>query len=172
MSIFSIHRLHSLIFVLIAALALSACGFQMRGVTNPSVKYLYIQGPNLSITKELKKSLAVNGVSIVTDQQKADLLLELLNEDSDKKILSLSGGGKIKEYELTYRVNFRMREPSSELWGEMQTVEKRRDFSYDDSELLAKQFEETRLFDDMRSFAVQELMRRLVVQKPASKATN
>jgi LPS-assembly lipoprotein len=176
MSIFSIHRLHSLIlaliFALICALALTACGFQMRGLTNLSFKYLYMQSHNLSITKELKKSLEVNGVTIVTDQQKADLMLELLSEESDKKILSLSGGGKVKEYELTYRVNFRMRDPSSELWGETQTIEKRRDFSYDDSELLAKQFEEVRLFDDMRSFAVQEIMRKLVVQKPAPKATN
>jgi len=62
-----------------------------------------------------------------------------------------------------------LRNPSSELWGETQMIEKRRDFSYDDSELLAKQFEEARLFDDMKSFAVQEIMRRLVVQKPAPK---
>lgn len=169
MSIFSIHRLHVFVFALIGALALSACGFQMRGLTNLSFENLYIQGHNLSITKELKKSLAVNGVTVVTDQKKADLMLELLNEESDKKILSLSGGGKIKEYELTYRVNFRIRDPSSELWGETQTVEKQRDFSYDDSELLAKQFEEARLFDDMKSFAVQEIMRKLVVQKPAPK---
>jgi len=169
MSIFSIHRLRVLVFALICALAFSACGFQMRGLANLSFKNLYIQGRNLSITKELKKSLAVNGVTVVTDPQKADLMLELMSEESDKKILSLSGGGKVKEYELTYRVNFRMRDPSSELWGEMQTIEKRRDFSYDDSELLAKQFEETRLFEDMKSYAVQELMRKLVVQKPTSR---
>ena len=176
MPIFSIHRLHSLILVLIltliSALAFSACGFQMRGLANLSFENLYIQGPKLSITKELKKSLAVNGVTIVSDQQKADFMLELLNETSEKKILSLSGGGKVREFELIYRVNFRLRDPSSELWGETQTIEKRRDFSYDDSELLAKQFEEERLFDEMKSYAVQEIMRKLVVQKPVPKPAN
>jgi LPS-assembly lipoprotein len=176
MSIFSIHRLYSLILVLIStlicALALSACGFQMRGLANLSFENLYIQGPKLSITKDLKKSLAVNGVTVVADQQKADLMLELVNETSEQKILSLSGGGKVREFELIYRVNFRLRDPSSELWGEMQTIEGRRDFSYDDSQLLAKQFEEQRLFEDMKTDAVREIMRRLVVQKPASKTTN
>ena len=172
MSIFSIHRLRILILPLACALALSACGFQMRGLTNLSFENLYIQGPKLSITKDLKKSLAVNGVTVVSDQQKADLMLELLDETSEQKILSLSGGGKVREFELIYRVNFRLRDPSSELWGETQTVEGRRDFSYDDSQLLAKQFEEARLFEDIKSDAVREIMRRLVVQKPASKTTN
>ena len=171
MSIFSIHRLR-LIFTLICALALTACGFQMRGLTNLSFENLYIQDHRLSITKALKKSLTANGVTVVTDQKKADLMLELMNETSEQKILSLSGGGKVREFELIYRVNFRLRDPSSELWGETQTVEGRRDFSYDDSQLLAKQFEEARLFEDIKTDAVREIMRRLVVQKPAAKAPN
>ncbi|HLD09222.1 MAG TPA: LPS assembly lipoprotein LptE [Methylophilaceae bacterium] len=168
MSIFSTHRLR-LIFTLVCALALSACGFQMRGLTNLSFENLYIQDHRLSITKALKKSLSANGVTVVTDQQKADLMLELMSETSEQKILSLSGGGKVREFELIYRVNFRLRDPSSELWGQMQTVEGRRDFSYDDSQLLAKQFEEARLFEDIKTDAVREIMRRLVVQKPAPK---
>jgi len=172
MSIFNVHRLRILTFTLICALVLSACGFQMRGLANLSFKNLYIQGNKLSITKALKKSLAVNGVTVVTDQQKADLMLELMNEASEEKILSLSGHGTVREYELFYRVNFRLRDPSSELWGEPQRVEERRDLSYDDSQLLAKQFEEARLVEDMKTDAVREIMRRLVVQKPASKTTN
>ncbi len=172
MPIFSINRFRILVYTLVCAMALTACGFQMRRLTNLSFENLYIQGHKLTITKDLKKSLVVNGVTIVTDQQQADLMLELLNEASERKILSLSGGGKVREYELLYRVNFRLRDPSSELWGETQAVEARRDFSYDDSQLLAKQFEEARLFEDMKSDAVREIMRRLVVQKPAPKATN
>jgi LPS-assembly lipoprotein len=96
-------------------------------------------------------------------------MLELVSETSEQKILSLSGHGTVREYELIYRVNFRLRNPSSELWGEMLTVEERRDFSYDDSQLLAKQFEQDRLVEDMKTDAVREIMRRLVVQKSVSK---
>jgi len=95
-----------------------------------------------------------------------------MSEATEKKILSLSGKvGVVREFELNYRVNFRLRDPSSELWGEVQTVSGRRDFSYDDSEILAKSFEEQRLYQDMRDDAVRELMRRLIVQKPKKVAT-
>lgn len=163
MPIFSTARL----YILICAVALTACGFQMRGMADLAFENLYIQGGPLSISKDLKKSLATNGVKVVSNPEQAELMLELMSEASEKRILSLSGRGLVREFELFYRVHFRLREPSSEVWGEMQTVEGRRDFSYDDSQLLAKQSEEVRLYDDMRADAVREIMRRLVVQKPS-----
>lgn len=153
--------------LLLSALTLAACGFQLRGLADLAFQNLYIQGPNLTISKNLKKLLAVNGVTIVSEQDKAELMLELLNESTEDRILSLSGAGRVSEYELFYRVNFRMRDPANELWGPVQKLEERRDFSYDDTQLLAKQFEETRLYDDMRDDAVREIMRRLIVQKPS-----
>lgn len=166
-------RLAGLAMVVILSATVAACGFSLRGIADLAFKTLYVQGPNLSITKDLKKSLKVNGVTIVTDPQKADLMLELMNEATEKKILSLSGRvGVVREFELTYKVNFRLRDPSSELWGEVQTVSGRRDFSYDDSEILAKSYEELRLYQDMRDDAVREVMRRLIVQKPKKAAAS
>jgi LPS-assembly lipoprotein len=160
-----IFRLNHLL-VVIFALMLAACGFQMRGMADLAFHNLYIQGSKLSISKSLRKTLEVNGVTIVTNPEKAELMLELMSESTEKKILSLSGGGLVREYEIFYRVNFRLRDPSNELWGPMQTIEGRRDYSYDDTQLLAKQSEEGRLYDDMRADAVRELLRRLIVQKP------
>jgi LPS-assembly lipoprotein len=170
MPTFKLVRPYVVILLLACALALSACGFKMRGVADLSFTTLYIQGPKLTISKELKKSLKVNGVTVVDKPEKAELLLELMNESTEQNILSLSGRGLVREYELFYRVNFRLRDPSSEVWGDVQKIEGRRDFSYDDSQLLAKQFEEARLIEDMKTDAVRELMRLLVVQKPKPKA--
>lgn len=150
---------------LACALLLSACGFQLRGVQDLSFTTLYMQGAT-TINKPLKKSLEVNGVSVVNNPEKAELFMELVSESSQQNILSLSGSGRVREFELLYRVSFRLRNPASETWGEVQTVQNRRDFSYDDSQLLGKQAEETRLFDDMKADTVREIMRRLVVQKP------
>jgi LPS-assembly lipoprotein len=145
---------------------LTACGFQLRGVEDLSFSTLYMQG-STTINKPLKRSLEVNGVSVVTNPEKAELLMELVSESSQQNILSLSGTGRVREFELLYRVSFRLRNPASETWGEVQTVQNRRDFSYDDTQLLGKQAEETRLFDDMKADTVREIMRRLVVQKPS-----
>lgn len=156
----------SRILLLALLLALTACGFQLRGTADLAFKNLYMQGSKLTINKNLTRSLKVNGVTVVDNPEKAELFLEMLSEQREQKILSLSGGGKVREFEIIYRVSFRLRSPSSETWGPVQTIENRRDFSYDDSQLLAKEAEEERLLEDMRNAATREIMRLLVVQKP------
>lgn len=154
------------IAILAAMLALTACGFEMRGTADLAFKTLYIQGSNLSIKKDLIRSLKVNGVTVVEDIQKAELQLDLMSERRRQVILSLSGGGLVREFELIYNVDFRLRSPGQENWGAVQSIEGRRDYSFDDTDTLAKQFEQERLFEDMRNDAVREMMRLLVVQKP------
>lgn len=160
------------LLLLLCALALAACGFHLRGMTQMSFKTLYIQKSGApSLMRELQRSLTSSGVTVVTKPDEAEMLLELMQEDTDKRILSLSGGGKVREFELLYRVTLRMRSAASELWSEPQTIELRRDFSYSDSELLAKEGEEARLYSSMRSDATREIMRRLSVQQAGVPAT-
>ncbi|MDI1300135.1 LPS assembly lipoprotein LptE [Methylotenera sp.] len=163
----SIVRRFSVVFLF--ALALSACGYQLRGVADLSFKKLYIQGAPLSISKDLKKSLKTNGIQVVGSAEEADLLLELLSETNEKRILSLSGTGVVREYELNYRASFRTRAPASPTWSQPQTVQTRRNYSYNDSALLGKAEEEARLNLDMHNDAVREMLRRLTAIRPTAK---
>lgn len=156
------------VLVLLISLVLAGCGFQMRGTANLAFKNLYMQGAKTTIDKPLKKSLAINGVTVVQDKEQAELMLEMIGEKTEKRILSLSGTGLVREFDLYYRVYFRLKDPDSDVWGQEQMIEQRRDYSYSDAELLAKQGEELRLYDDMRTEATRELLRRLVVQKPGN----
>ena len=146
---------------LIMLALVASCGFQIRGSGDFTFKTLYIQGSNLSLLKPLKKGLKSNSIVVVENKDDAELLLELISESSEQRILSLSGGGKVSEYELFYRTSYRMKNPQDELWSAVQQFEGRRDFSYDDTQLLAKQFEEQRLLEDMRQDAVREMQRKL-----------
>lgn len=146
-------------------LLLSGCGFELRGKADLSFNTIYIQGPNYQVAKELRKALKINGVTIVNSPEDADLLLEFLSETYDRRILSLSGRGRVTEYELIYNMNFRLKNAGAELWGPVQSIEGRRDFSYDDTQVLAKSYEEARLREDMQADAVREIMRRLIAQK-------
>lgn len=148
-------------WVLFIALLLTACGFQLRGSAPLSFTKLNLQGAELSIKKDLKLALEVNGVKIVSQAEDAEMLLELMNETSEKRILSLSGRGLVREFELYYSVNFRTRAQSSPLWGKVQTIQIRRDFSYNDNALLGKAEEEAGLNLDMRKDAVRAILRRL-----------
>lgn len=156
--------------MLLLTLFLSACGFHLRGSTaDLSFKQLFIQGSTLSITRDLTQSLKANGIKITDSSEHAELLLDLISEASEKRILSLSGRGLVREFELSYKVSFRTRTPDSPTWSQVQTIQARRDFSYDDKALLGKAEEEARLNADMRNDALREIIRRLSTIKPAEK---
>jgi LPS-assembly lipoprotein len=154
--------LHTLL--LLSILALTACGFQMRGYADLSFKTLLIEG-NISILRDLKKSLLVNGVKVVSEKEDAELMLDLMNEVTEKRILSLSGTGVVREFDLIYKVTYRVKQPNEELWGEPKVIETRRDFSYSDREVLATGYEEQRLNTEMRQETTQQLVRSLVAYK-------
>jgi len=152
-------------------LALTACGFHLRGIGSLPFESLYVQDSGApGIGRDLKRLLRSSGIKLAANPEEAQASLELMSEADEKRILSLSGKGQVREYELLYHVVFRLRDAGSELWGEPQTVELRRDFSYSDSALLAKDAEQARLVNDMHSEAVREVLRRvssLSKQKPA-----
>ncbi len=150
---------------LLCLLSLAACGFHMRGVSSIPFETVYVSG-KASIEKDLKKSLNGSGIKVLPSSEGAQIQLELLSEKNEKRILSLSGGGKVREYELVYTLSYRTRDAVSPTWGPEQLVELRRDFSYDDTKLLAKGFEEARLYDDIRTEAVREVIRRLSATAP------
>ncbi|MBZ4201425.1 MAG: hypothetical protein LAC66_05980 [Methylotenera sp.] len=148
-------------WLVIAGLLVSGCGFHPRGMSEVTFKTLSIQGGNLSLSRELRQTLKSNGIKVLDNQDEAALMFEMLNESNEKRILSLSGGGTVREYELVYKLNFRTRIPNDPIWSEPQTVQSRRNFSYNDKALLAKLDEENKLNADMRSEVVREIMRRL-----------
>ena len=153
-------------FFYLCLLALvTSCGFQLRGAANIAFDNIFIQGSTLTISKNLVKSLELNDVKVLPSADNADLLLELMGEESEKRILSLSGSGLVNEFELFYRVHYRTRQVGAALWSPVQTIEARRDFSYSDANLLAKQGEEKRLNENMQADVLSNLMRRLSALK-------
>ena len=137
----------------------------MRGAADVPFNSIYIQGSTVIISKNLKKNLTLNAVKVLSSADSAELLLEMVGEESEKRILSLAGTGKVNEFELYYRVHYRTKLAGDALWSQVQTVEARRDYSYDDTQLLAKQGEEKRLNEDMQSSVLNALVRRLSALK-------
>jgi LPS-assembly lipoprotein len=156
--------LRALLYITLMA-SLISCGFHLRGATDMSFNNIFIQGNTLVISKNLNKTLHTNGVKVLDSAESAELLLEMVGEESEKRILSLSGRGKVNEFELYYRVHYRTKLAGAELWSQVQTIEARRDFSYSDANLLAKQGEEKRLNENMQSDVISGLMRRLSALK-------
>ena len=155
--------LRALLFITIVSLI--GCGFHLRGTNDVSFSSIFIQGNTLTISKNLAKSLSTNGVKVLNNAEGAELLLEMVGEESEKRILSLAGTGTVNEFELYYRVHYRSKLAGAELWSQVQTVEARRDFTYSDANLLAKQGEEKRLNENMQQDVISNLTRRLSALK-------
>jgi LPS-assembly lipoprotein len=159
----------------IAAFALSigllACGFHLRGEAHYAFATLFLNSaPALPITTELKRSLeGIGSAQLVAAAAGAEAVLEVNSVEDTKQILSLSGGGKVAEYLLTKRVLFRVHDNDGQDWLPTGEVLVRRSYTYSDTEALAKEAQEQRLWREMQTDSVQQIVRRLqAAKKPAA----
>lgn len=152
--------------LLSVALLLGACGFHLRGQAGMPFATLYLDAANTTMVTELRRSLEANDVTLVNSAEQADLVLNIVSEQPEKQILSLGGGGRVSEYQLYYRVSLRAYDNQAQDWIPAEEFVIRRDYSYDDAAILAKEQEEALLYQSMRSDMVQQILRRLSRAKP------
>jgi LPS-assembly lipoprotein len=163
----------TLIAALIAAVLLSACGFQLRGSNGRNAipfNTVFVGFPeNSPVGAELKRYLrAGDHTTIVSDPKAAEADIELLSETRNKVVLTLNSQGRVREYSLLYSVNFRVKNnQGQDLLGPTQIALKR-DITFNESQVMAKEKEEEMLYRDMQSDAVQQILRRLSALKPAA----
>ena len=156
--------LHPSSFILlVATLLVAACGFQLRGTAPLPFTSLYVQAPMTSqLAVQLKRAVrASNGTRVAETAGEAQVILQIMSELQEKQILSLSGGGRVSEYQLRYRVAFRLTDAKNREHIPASEILMKRDFSFNDEQVLAKEAEEAQLYRDMRNDAVQQLVRRL-----------
>ncbi len=157
--------------LLLTTLALAACGFHLRGSQLKDVtfafKSLYLKAPaETPFVTDLRQALIANKIALAANSDDADLVLEVVSEQATKQILSLSGGGRVQEYQLIYRVSLRAYDNKQTDWLPSEEILLSRILTWDDAQILAKQQEEATLYKDMRSDAVGQAMRRLGRAKP------
>lgn len=157
----------SLILLAATALLVAACGFQLRGTAALPFSTLYVQAPPTSqLATELRRAVrSGSGARIVERPEQAEVILQIMSEQQEKQILSLTGGGRVSEYQLRYRVSFRLTDSKNREHIPASEITLRRDYSYNDSQALGAESDEALLYRDMRSDAVSQLVRRLQAAK-------
>jgi len=128
---------------------------------------LYLKSAALTpFISDLQNSLELNKIKLTASSAEADLTLDIVSEASDKQILAISGSGQVREFQLRYRVSIRAYDKQMHDWMPADEILLQRSLTYDDAQILAKEQEESLLYRDMRSDAVQQVMRRLSRAKP------
>ncbi len=140
------------------------CGFHLAGEGNFSTELYNIHVQGISSSNEmlrlLEKNLRSNQINIV-DSETATASLRILNEETEKVVLTVDNDGKAREFELLLRIKFDVRRSDNTFLLEQQTVDLSRDFVFDKSNLLGANEEEQRLYSEMRRDAAKLIVYRL-----------
>lgn len=156
--------------VLLFALVLSACGFQLRGSYNLPWETLHVTLPeNSEFYAQLKRSIETGTQTrLVTDQKTAQASLVVLRNLQNKSILSLSARGLVREFQLTRTFSYRVVDAKGAEIAPLTTIVLQREMTFDDTQIYAKEGEEVLIVREMQTDLVQQLLRRLAAVKPNS----
>jgi LPS-assembly lipoprotein len=164
-------RLARLASALVLCISIAGCGFHLRGDVSYPFASIYVTAPpNAPILLELKRAIEGSGSTKVAAQPAdAPVRLDIVNVNDDKQVLSLSGGGRVREYQLTKRVGFRLHDGEGRNWLPPGEITIRRSYTFNETEVLAREAQETRLLTEMQTDAVQQIVRQLQsAKKPAA----
>ena len=151
---------------LLSVAMLAACGFQLRGQYTLPFSSVFVSTPGGSVVAtELRRELANIPTKLMPSAKDADAQLNILEDRRDRQILSLSGAGRIREYELKLRVSYQLVDAKGAVFIPTSEIQLARILSYDDSRIIAKQQEEALLYQDMERDAVSQILRRMTAIK-------
>ncbi|MEM7258228.1 MAG: LPS assembly lipoprotein LptE [Pseudomonadota bacterium] len=162
------------VLIVLLSVSLAACGFNLRGSQqfgSELVGQLYLEEQgNISVLQPLRKALTAQQVRFAAVRGDADTIVVLGNEVISRRVASVSSSGRVSEYELLHAVDLQtiravdgVRAGQLEITSDNQPKEKTvsvaRDYTYDETDVLAKDDEERILRDEMAD----ELVRHLVL---------
>jgi len=152
----------------LAILTLAGCGFHLRGALSMPFKTAYVNGSTHDpVLTDLRRQLRLNDVEVVEAAADAQVVVRVLQLRRERDVLSLNTAGKAREYRLFYILGYAVDAADGTTLRTPDRITLRRDVTYDDSQLLAKEQEEDLLYRDMEKDLVQQLMRRLSTIKVA-----
>ena len=149
--------------VLGLSVLVAGCGFQLRGAVSlpPGVDAIRVAGPP-EIGAVLAQMLESRGAEVPATSRPTAAVVHLDDERFSRRVLSVDPDtGKAIEFELAYRVTFRVTGPGGEELVPGQSVSLLRDYVFDPATLLGKNREQETLHAEMRRDAAAQVVRRI-----------
>ena len=145
---------------------MAGCGFALRKAPNFAFKSLFSPFAESSLLgTELKRSLESGGnVRVISDVRQidqADVILDVLQDQREKTVVAVNASGQVREFQLRIRFQFKLRSAKGKELIPTTEILQKRDISFNESAVLAKETEEGLLYREMQSDIIQQIMRRL-----------
>jgi LPS-assembly lipoprotein len=126
-------------------LLLTACGFQVRGVTNfpEEISVIYIQAADRysDFYQALVTQIRDSELALTRDPTSADTVIRIIVDDTGRRTLSVSARNVPTEYEVYYMIEYALSINGKEVLAPKRHI-LIRDYTYDETLVLGKQHEE------------------------------
>jgi LPS-assembly lipoprotein len=130
---------------LMASVLVAGCGFHLQGATTmPAamrMTYIETEDERSTFILTLLSSLQASGTTITPERDAATAVLHIEHDETGQRVLSVSAANKPTEYEIFYTIKYSVTAEGKELLTP-QTLTLTRDYSFDETTLLAKEHEE------------------------------
>ena len=147
----------------LSAGGLAACGFQLRAAPDipPEMSRTYIAAPDQYslFYRKLSDELRNAGVDVVDSPIESSAVFNILADETDRRVLSVSARNVPREYEVYYTVFYSVDNGNRTVLSP-QTLTLTRDYTYDETLVLGKAKEEELL----REAIVDDLVRIILKQ--------
>lgn len=159
------------IFILMAMVYLTACGFHLRGALEmPSgLKSVYLEGGSGMFRDQFKRVMEASSVQVTDSPVNAGLIVHIFKEDNKRQILSLSSGGAANEFELDYSVEYEILDANNKVLLARESFDTKREYFNNQQAVIAKDNEEMTIRDEMYQQAVRGIVNRTRVALASTK---
>ena len=145
----------------------SGCGFQLRGELGLSkeISPLYLERNGaFELARELKLLLVTNNISVTDNLGESNSQLTLLREEKNRRVLTIDGDGRAREYLLTYTIIFTVntgRFTKKESNEKSESISLTRSLLFDPEAVLAVANESEVLYKNMQRNAARLILLKL-----------
>lgn len=150
----------------VLALALAGCGFQLRGSVELSPRmatpYLEVQDRHTPFSAALASTLESAGATLSQARTGASAVVIVRRDEAGRHVLSVTAQNTPAEYEVYYTVEYSVMADGAELLPP-QSLTLTREYTYDETQVLAKQHEERIIRESLARDLAGLVVRRLAV---------
>ncbi len=152
----------ALVLVLTSSL-LSGCGFHLRGtiVLPDSIRTVAISSPDVKLKDILADRLESNKVTVVGGPTSDSAQIKITSAKFSREIRTIDERGKSTGYVLILRVGYLVLDNKGEVLVKPSVSSARRDYNFNQDQLLSATREEELLRDEMRGDAAQGILRKM-----------
>lgn len=151
---------------LVVLTALTGCGFQLRGQVDlpPQLERTYVAGLSRDneMGADIRRRLEANGVEVVESRDQATAILRMGGVTRTREVLAVNEQGKAQEFVLTLTTTMEVVGHDGGVLLPRQPLQIRRDFIFDQNEVLGKATEAQLIYEDMEKSLARLIMIRLL----------